>query len=85
MEKLLESAVPKKTGESDAVMVANLIGLMIAIIISVAVLLPVTQSVISGIEHPTGGTVDPTLKSILDVVPVIIAVIPIVLVATILM
>lgn len=88
MENLLTSAVPKKFGESDAVMVANLVGLMLAIIIAIAVVLPVSQSIISGIENstiPTTASYYGTVKSVLDVVPILLAVVPIVLVAMILL
>ena len=85
MKNLLTKDVAKSYGMQDAQMVGNIIGLVIGLILAVAVLLPVTQEVISSLTGGTTPIVTGTAATIVDVVLPVVAIIPIALIAAYLM
>jgi len=75
MENLMERKIEKKMGSNRANLVGGLIGLTFGLIVSIAVVLPITQDVIDA-ENFTG-----TTATIVNIIPVFVALIPMVLAA----
>ena len=77
MKNLMEKQYEHSSAQAmSGGIVGMLIGLLIAIVIDVAVVIPVVNSVITN-----SGVTDPTTLTILNIVPVLVAVIPIILIA----
>jgi ABC-type nitrate/sulfonate/bicarbonate transport system permease component len=76
MKNLLDNAEKSYGKNSGASIVGAIIGLVVGIVLSVAVAIPICNDVI------TNGNFTGTTKTVLDIVPVMVAIVPIVLVST---
>lgn len=77
MQNMLERKTEKKFGtNSGATMVGALVGLIIGIVLVVAVAIPIATNVIA-----SANITDPTTVTVLNVIPVMLAIVPVVLVA----
>ena len=75
MENLLNRNIEKKHGANYGNLMGGLIGLMMGLILSIAVVLPVTDEVI------TNGNFSGITATIVNLIPVVVALIPMVLAA----
>ena len=76
MENLLERKVSKKVGSNKGASIAGLImGLVVGTILVVAVAIPVTKDAI------VSANLSGTEKTVAEVIPIMLAIIPIVLIA----
>ena len=77
MENLLERSKTTEYGfQSGATVAGMIVGLIVGVVLVVAVAIPVTNGVIA-----SSNITDPTQKTVLGTVPIILAMVPVVMVA----